>query len=138
MKKLLELIAGLSGQISLTEEAAREKFSFTSLTLTQMHYLETISALKNPSITELARALRLTKPTVTVAVDKLIEKEYLRKVRSDEDRRSTHLHLTEKGNMINKMHEFAHRQIADSIKSKLDEKELQLLKSLLEKILRQE
>ncbi len=135
MKKLLDLIAGFSGQISLTEEAAREKFKFTSLTLTQMNYLETISILQNPSITELARALKLTKPTVTVAVDKLIEKDYLRKVRSDEDRRSTHLHLTEKGNMINKMHDYAHKRIADSIKTRLEEKELQVLKTLLEKIL---
>ena len=62
-----------------------------------MNYLETIDILDNPNITELAQQLKLSKPTVKVAIDKLIEKEYyIYKIRSDEDRRSAHLHLTEK------------------------------------------
>ena len=136
MKKLTSLVARLSGEISLTEEAAREKFKFASLTLTQMHYLETISNLGNPNITELARSLKLTKPTVTVAVEKLIEKEYICKVRSDEDRRSTHLHLTEKGKLINKMHDYAHQRIAETLKSKLEKNELKVLIELMEKVFR--
>ena len=136
MQKLISIIAKISGEISLIEETAREKFRFTSLTLTQMHYLETISTLKNPTITELARALRLTKPTVTVAVDKLIEKEYIYKVRSDEDRRSTHLHMTEKGEQINQMHDYAHKRMADSLKNKLEKEELQVLIELMDKILK--
>jgi DNA-binding MarR family transcriptional regulator len=100
-----------------------------------MHYLETIDLLHNPNITELARSLRLSKPTVKVAVDKLIERDFLYKVRSDEDRRSAHLHLTEKGKLINQMHDYSHKRIAESFIRKLNPEEVETLIELLNKVL---
>jgi DNA-binding MarR family transcriptional regulator len=117
------------------EEAAKEQFNLSSLTYTQMHYLEAINLLDNPNITELAIALKLTKPTVKVAIDKLIEKEFVFKVQSDEDRRSSHIHLTEKGKLINQMHDYAHKRIAESIANKLNNEELEILSGLLNKVI---
>ncbi|NLE32328.1 MAG: MarR family transcriptional regulator, partial [Bacteroidales bacterium] len=97
MKKIIAVIANLSQNLGEMEELAREQLSITELTTTQTHYLEVISALNNPNITELANAMRLTKPTVTVGIDKLIKLGYVQKIQSDEDRRSSHLHLTDKG-----------------------------------------
>lgn len=120
------------------EEAAKEQFNLSSLTYTQMHYLEAVNLLENPNITELAVYLKLTKPTVKVAIDKLIERDYVYKVLSDEDRRSSHLHLTEKGKLINQMHDYAHKRIAESIGKKLSNQELELLIGLLDKVLAEE
>jgi len=72
---------------------------------------------------------------VKVAVDKFIEKDFLYKVRSDEDRRSAHLHLTEKGKLINEMHDYYHRRIAESFTRKLSREELETLVGLLIKVL---
>ena len=116
------------------EELAKDHFGLQELSLTQMHYLEVMNSLQNPNITELASALQLTKPTVTVALDKLIEKEYLIKVQSDADRRTSHLHLTEKGRSINNMHEYAHRRFAELMTENLDADELKQLLALLEKM----
>ena len=135
MKNLIEIISKLSNMIGQTEESAREQFNLSNLTQIQMHYLETIHLLGNPNITELANSLKLTKPTVKVAVDKLIERDYVYKVPSDEDRRSAHLHLTEKGNLINQMHDYAHKSIAESISRKLDKEELEALVNLLNEVL---
>jgi DNA-binding MarR family transcriptional regulator len=135
MKDLVELVSRLSILFGQTEEAAKDQFNLLNLTHTQMHYLETIDMLHNPNITELARNLKLTKPTVKVAVDKLIEKDFLYKIRSDEDRRSAHLHLTEKGNLINQMHDYYHRLIAESLSRKLTGEELKTLVELLNKVL---
>ncbi len=118
-----------------SEEAAREQFQLLSLTHTQMHYLETIYVLNNPNITELAKSLKLSKPTVKVAVDKLIERDFLYKIQSDEDRRSAHLHLSEKGKLINQMHDYSHKRIAESFSRKLNREELEILVGLLNKIL---
>jgi len=134
MEKLVESIAKLSREIGHMEEAAKEQFDFKELTLTQMNYLETISQMGNPNMTELAAELRLTKPTVKVAIDKLIEKDFLYRVKSDEDRRSAHLHLTVKGKLINHTHDFAHKQMAELITRKLDHTEVSLLAMLLEKV----
>jgi len=133
---LEEIIAKLSAYMARMEEEAKEQYSFKDLTLTQMHYLEMISELENPNLTELATAMKLTKPTITVLVDKLIEKELIYKVQSDADRRSTHLHLTERGKLINQMHEYAHRRIVEQIEKKIDEDEMAQLMALLEKIMK--
>jgi DNA-binding MarR family transcriptional regulator len=138
MKNLVEIVTELSNLFGQSEEAAKEQFHLLSLTHTQMHYLEIIHLLHNPNITELARSLKLTKPTVTVAVDKLIEKDFLYKVLSDEDRRSSHLHLTEKGKLINQMHDYYHKSIAELISRKLEVEELESLTRLLSKVLSDE
>jgi len=127
MKNLINIIAELSNLIVQTEEEAKTQFNLSNLTHTQMHYLETIHLLGNPNITELAGSLKLSKPTVKVAVDKLIERDYTYKVQSDEDRRSAHLHLSEKGKLINQMHDYAHKRIAESISNKLNNEEVECL-----------
>ena len=133
MNNLLGLISKLSNQIGQMEEASKEQFNLSHLTHTQLHYLENIYRLGNPNITELAIQLKLSKPTVKVAVDWLIEKEYVFKVQSDEDRRSAHIHLTEKGKLINQMHDYAHKRIAELLSKKLTSKELEDLVALLNK-----
>jgi DNA-binding MarR family transcriptional regulator len=135
MKSLVDIVSKLSNLFGQSEEAAKEQFHLLNLTHTQMHYLETISLLNNPNITELARSLKLTKPTVKVAVDKFIEKDFLYKMQSDEDRRSTHLHMTEKGELINQMHDYYHKRIAESFKRKLNTEELETLVRLLDMVL---
>jgi len=137
VKNLIEIVSRLSNLIGRTEETAKEQFNLLNLTITQMHYMETINILDNPNITELALQLKLSKPTVKVAVDRLIERDYVYKIQSDEDRRSAHLHLTEKGKLINKMHDYAHKQIAESFTRKLNSEELETLVGLLTKVLSQ-
>lgn len=135
MRELKQIVEKLSGIMGQMEENAKEQYNFSELTLTQMHYLEVINYLGNPNLTELASALRLSKPTVTVAVEKLIEKDYLFKVQSDEDRRSQHIHLTEKGLLINGMHDYAHRRIVEYMRRNLSDEELNELIRLLGKVI---
>jgi len=136
LNNLEDIIAKLSAYMARMEEEAKEQYNFKDLTLTQMHYLEMINELENPNLTELASAMKLTKPTITVLVDKLIEKELVYKVQSDADRRSTHLHLSERGKLINQMHEYAHRRIVEQMEKKIDVDEMAQLMALLEKIMK--
>jgi DNA-binding MarR family transcriptional regulator len=115
------------------EELARENLNLKELTAVQMHYLEVINELENPNVTELATEMNLTKPTVTVALDRLMQKGYVSKVQSDADRRSSHLHLTKKGMQINQMHEHAHTKFAELMQESLEPEELDQLTALLEK-----
>jgi DNA-binding MarR family transcriptional regulator len=136
VEKLIQLIAVLSRKIGLTEEESKEQFNFTELTLTQLLYLETINELGNPNITELSLRLKLSKPTVTVIVDRLVAKDFVVRVYSDQDRRSRHLHLTEKGKLINVMHDYAHRRMAESFTNSLTDSELNILIGLLDKVVK--
>jgi DNA-binding MarR family transcriptional regulator len=124
MIKLTDTIAKLSNFIALSEEKAKAHCKEHGLTETQMHYLEKIAELDNPTLTELSRELGLSKPTVTVAIDKLVEKGFVTRVRSDKDRRSAHLHLTEAGVELNTIHDVAHVSIAKYITKKMETKEI--------------
>ena len=135
MESLTDIISRLSSLIGQMEDTAKEQFNLSGLTLIQIHYLEVMNLLDNPNITELAHALKLTKPTVKVAIDKLVKKGYVLKIQSDEDRRSSHLHLTGKGKLINLMHDYTYTQIAEFIEQKLDQNEVDQIIRLLDKIL---
>lgn len=134
MDRIVSIISKLSQNLGEMEELAREQLNIKELTTAQMHYLEIINEMSNPNITELATEMRLTKPTVTVALDKLFKKGYVTKILSDEDRRSSHLHLTKKGMQINQMHEHAHSQFAELMQESLEQEELGQLTVLLEKL----
>jgi DNA-binding MarR family transcriptional regulator len=131
---LKEQIAKFTRLISAAEENAKEQCEMQDLTTTQLNYLEIIGELDNPTITELASAMELTKPSVTIVVDRLSAKGFVRKVHSDTDRRCSHLHLTELGEQINKWHDCAHGFMIDFIAKKLNKEEVKSFTLLLDKI----
>ena len=123
-------LSRFSRQISDAESMAKELSEVKDLTSSQINYLETINELGNPSITELSLALGVKKPSVTVAVERLITKGCVYKTASDADRRSSHLHLTDIGNTVNQRHDYAHEYLA------LTPDEQQEFVTLLDKIYR--
>ncbi len=134
MSNLKEAIIYLSDLIEKILEETIDQADFSDLTQQQLHYLKIIVKLKNPTLTELAGEVGLTKPTVTVLVDKLTEKGYVKRVHSDEDRRVMHLHIDKKGAKINALREIAHERLAEKIRSGLSETETAILTELLKKI----
>ncbi len=132
--ELKEKIVKFTRLISSAEEEAKERCDVQDLTTTQLNYLEIIGELDCPTITELAAAMGLTKPSVTIVVDRLIAKGFVRKQNSDTDKRSSFLYLTELGEQINKWHEYAHDYMVDEIMRKLNKVETKAFISLLDTI----
>jgi len=127
-------IVRFSRLVSEAEDAAKENCDIKELTSTQLNYLEAINELSGPSTTELAAAMGITKPTVTIAIERLIQKGCVYKVNSNADKRSFHLYLTEVGIQINKRHDYAHDYLTDLISESLDTEEQSVLVRLLEKV----
>ena len=136
MSNLKETISYLSDLIEKVLEETINQVDFTDLTSQQLRYLQVIVRMKNPTLSELAREIDLTKPTVTVLVDKLVEKGYVTRVKSDEDRRSMHLHINKKGAKINALREIAYQRMAEKISIGLSETEAAILNELLKKIVK--
>ncbi len=70
------------------------------LTGPQLIVLQSISANKDISVTALSKTVSLSQATVTDITKRLESKGYLTKKRSTEDKRKTHIVLTEKGEHI--------------------------------------
>ncbi len=133
---LVELVAVLTRLVGDWELAFLKELESAGMTARQLHYLDTIAELGNPTYVEVARALRLSKPSVTAAVTRLAANGFVRRVSSDQDRRSAHIHLTKKGTRLVDRHDAVHRNIASIFQENLRKDELSQLTRLVNKVVR--
>ena len=68
----------------------------SSLTTVEGFCMEIILALGRPTINEFARFVHISPPNAAYKVNSLIQKGYIRKERSPEDKREYHLAVTQK------------------------------------------
>ena len=68
----------------------------SSLTTVEGFCMEIILALGRPTINEFARFVHISPPNAAYKVNSLIQKGYIRKERSPEDKREYHLQVTQK------------------------------------------
>lgn len=67
------------------------------LTLLQLHTLMFLKKNNNVPMNEIAKHFRISKPTATTLLDKLIEMKLAKRTTNEEDRRLIHVSLTTKG-----------------------------------------
>jgi DNA-binding MarR family transcriptional regulator len=130
-----QLIGLITRYIAEQESDNLKIGELAELSMRQIVYLETIAALGEPTFSDLAHRLGISKPSVTAIVDKLIQKGYLERVQSDADRRVFHVHLTEKGRHLSETHHAVHARIAGQIAQALSGPELAEFARLLQKII---
>ncbi|MCK5451709.1 MAG: MarR family transcriptional regulator [Candidatus Omnitrophica bacterium] len=131
---LVELVEIITKLIDDLEAEFTKKYQEEGFTTRQIVYIDTINMLGNPNLGEIAKALKLSKPSVTAIVDKLASKGYIEKFQSDEDRRSFHVHLSAKGKNLVKMHALTHNKIVDMLQDNLDGRDLKNLVTILNKV----
>ncbi|MEJ6951315.1 MarR family winged helix-turn-helix transcriptional regulator [Natronospora cellulosivora (SeqCode)] len=133
-KSLVKVVEKLSTMMGEFEDKALNSDELSDLSMKQLHYLDVIKKLSGPAFTDLAREMSVSKPTVTLAVNKLIKQGYVKKEQSAKDRRVYHLLLTDKGKKLVKIHDKAHKDFASLISSKVNKRELEQLVEILHKV----
>lgn len=106
----------------------------SSLTLAGAHAIEKLGQNGSMSMKELSKALGVTTGTITVTVDRLEKGGYALRDRSESDRRSYIIHLTEMGEKAFLDHHNHHLNLADEIAASLTESEVKQLVRILGKI----
>ena len=82
----------------------------------------------------IAKTLSVTVGTLTIAINNLVKKDYVRRVRSDQDRRVVLISLTEKGRKAYDHHKNFHQQMIDSIIKEFPEEEMAVLVKALKNL----
>jgi MarR family transcriptional regulator for hemolysin len=137
MYTLAELLERLSQSMQEHEDRVTQESEFANLTVTQIHYLDTIRHFASPpTISELAEYLKISKPTATNAIERLENEGFIRKVPSSEDRRVWHVFLTTKGLRISDLHDMVHQGYAENFEKALAKEELEQVIALLNKVIR--
>jgi MarR family 2-MHQ and catechol resistance regulon transcriptional repressor len=126
----------LTHRIEEFERRIIEKSDLSSLSPRQLYYLDEIYHLGQPTLTELAEKMKVSRPSVTIIIDKLVRKGYLRRIRSSHDRRSFHIHLTEIGMKLATLHDNIHYRFADIVQSILSREDIAALDNILQKVIR--
>ena len=128
-EQLNDLIVDAYRSILRVEEAILKRSDSIDLSINEMHMLEAVGKGKNKpkTISEIAEDLGITLPSVTVAINKLVKKGYVEKLRGEEDARIVYVTLTKQGKKIDSVHRYFHESMVRSIISGMSEQEQQVL-----------
>ncbi len=115
--------------LSIEEETLRKRGIL--LSMNEVHILEAIENEIEPTMSNLARKLRITTGTLTTNIDRLVAKNYVLRYQEESDRRKVLVKLAKPAYDILKEHNKFHNEMIDSLflDMHLDEDEL-LIKSL--------
>ncbi|HIW21903.1 MAG TPA: MarR family transcriptional regulator [Candidatus Dorea intestinavium] len=125
---LVELI----NEIWELEEKAIITTEFKDLTNNDMHVIEAIGLGEDSNMSTIAKKLNITVGSLTTAMNSLVNKKYVVRKRSEEDRRVVYVMLTDKGRAAYQHHEDYHRQMTQAILDKLSEEEIPVLVKTLD------
>ncbi len=135
-KILVQFIDTLDSSLKKTLVQAGNIDGLSKLTINQFHYIDAIYALGEPSITEIAARLQITKASVTVGINKLVFSGLVEKTQSQADRRMFHVRLSETGRQLVEAKYQALEEYGDFIRSALTEEEVRQFSKILAKLVR--
>jgi DNA-binding MarR family transcriptional regulator len=133
---LIEFINTLELSLKDLQEKVGSRSGFARLTIHQFQYIDAIYELGEPTVTELAARLNITKASVTTGVNKLVSLGYVTKTQSSTDRRVYHVSLTTAGRQVVAAKYQALKEYGDFIEAALSEEETRQLEYILAKLVR--
>ena len=122
-----DILVNLFNEILKLEEEAIITDEFKDITNNDMHIIEAIGLTGENTMSVVARKMGITAGSLTTAVNGLVNKKYVTRLRSEQDRRVVFLKLTEKGIRAYEHHREYHRQMTDAVFSRLDDEEIPVL-----------
>ena len=127
-----DVLVNLFQEIMDIEEKALITSEFKDISVNDMHILEAIGVNSARNMSSVAKTLSVTVGTLTIAINSLVKKGYVNRVRSEEDRRVVLKSLTKKGEKANTHHMKFHDGMIQALMKDLDEEQQKILvKSLL-------
>ncbi len=136
LEELNTLFVDTYNAIMLVEEKNLKHVGNGELSIAEFHTLECIGNGEDSrrTVGEIAEALGVTVPTVTVCVNKLVKKGYVTKNRSERDARIAIIELTAEGRKMNRLHRFFHEQMVLAIEHEFEEEEMEYLLRCIRKL----
>lgn len=128
---LNELLVKLFNEILHIEELSLKDEDLNDLSITEVHAIEAIGHSQARNMSAVARDLDITIGTLTIAINNLVRKGYVHRIRSEEDRRIVLISLTAKGQKAYEKHAEFHDDMIKTVIAKLSEEEMRVLISAL-------
>ena len=128
---LNEVLVKLFRSVNTIEEKAIRTEEYQDVTTNDMHVIEAVGIGDPRNMSAVAKLLSITVGTLTIAVNNLVKKGYIERVRSKEDRRVVLVSLTEKGKKAYQHHKRFHEEMVQSLLKGLSDQEISTLVTAL-------
>lgn len=118
--KLFKDIMDIEGKAIITEE-------FKDISNNDMHIIEAVGRDGQRNMSSIAKDMSVTVGTLTIAMNSLVKKGYVQRVRSEVDRRVVLISLTEKGVKAFDHHKRFHDEMIDALLRDVDPSQTEIL-----------
>lgn len=129
-----DILVNLFNEIWDIEEKALITDQFKDISVNDMHIMEAIGIEKPKNMSSVARLVDVTVGTLTIAINNLVKKGYVMRVRSEEDRRVVLVSLSEKGKAAYEHHRQFHQKMVEAVLEDLNQEETLVLTNALKKL----
>lgn len=129
-----DVLVKLFNEIMDIEEKVLTSSEFKNISVNDMHILDAVGIQEPRNMSAVARTLSVTVGTLTIAINNLVKKGYVKRIRSQEDRRVVLLALSDKGVRAYKHHQAFHDKMVMAILKDLNASETEALTTALIKL----
>lgn len=133
-RSINELLANLFNHVMDLEGKAVITSQFSDITNNDMHIIEAIGIEEPRNMSVIAHSLSVTVGTLTTNMNGLEKKGYIRRERSQEDKRLVYVLLTEKGKKAFYHHRDFHKKMIKAIIKDLSGEEMEILYRCLQNL----
>ena len=130
-KTLNEVLVNLFRDVMDIEQKAIITEEFQDITNNDMHIIEAVG-LGGGNMSSIAAKLKITVGSLTTSMNSLVKKGYVKRERSEKDRRVVFIQLTNEGRMAYHHHAEFHRQMTEAVLEELNENETEVLVKALD------
>ena len=131
---LNDLLVMLFNEILDVEQKALITGTFKEISINDMHIIDAIGIGEPKNMSTVAGEMAVTVGTLTTAINNLVKKGYVSRVRSEQDKRVVLLSLTDKGLSAYENHAAFHQKMVSTVMEGLDGQEMEVLAHALEKL----
>lgn len=133
---LNDLLVNIFNTILKIEDAHLREAKGDKLSMTEVHTIEAIGPNNSKHMTEIANDLMISVGTLTICIARLVEKGFVIRLKSLEDKRIVRISLSEKGEKVLIKHEAFHSKMVDQVIAGLGEEEIKVLIHAMENLKR--
>ncbi|MDR0514000.1 MAG: MarR family transcriptional regulator [Coriobacteriaceae bacterium] len=119
--------------LRIEERSLRSKLT-EGLTMSEVHTLVALGLYEENPMNVVASRLGVTLATLTTAVNKLVEKGFIERRRSESDRRKVLIALSKKGRQAYRAHSLFHQKMINESLAGLTEEEVEVFARALGKV----
>lgn len=133
-KMVDDMLSKTFNSIQYVERASLSNRLTEGLSISELRTINAVGLYECNPMKVIAERLNVTLATVTVAIDKLVRKGFMRRIRSEVDRRQVLVKLTTKGRKAYRANDAFHRNMVDTALADLSPEEERAFLLGLEKI----